>query len=206
MGTFFVRAALAAVLLTGCSRGKATPTDGLPAPRVDTVQIAVPVFRVTPIDSSGAAPIDSATLTLLERRVMGRVSSILRVYAERNAGRRSDGIPPVKDAAPTIRNGLLATITFNDDGSMSDSGQERIRAVAELLKEIEQPLEIRARAVTGPNHLDIAMARARRVYLDLIATNRALEQRDVAFTITGVNSLYPINPSVEIFWRETAPR
>ena len=144
---------------------------------------------------------DSATLALLERQVMSRVSSILRAYAEQAAGRPSDGIPPVHDAAPTIRHGLLATITFNDDGSMSDSGQQRIRAVAKLLDEIEQPLEIRAQALIGTSGLDVAMARARRVYLDLIGTNRELEQRDVAFTITGINSLHPINPSVEIFWR-----
>jgi hypothetical protein len=203
MGTFFVRAVLATLLLAGCSRGKTTPTSGLPAPRADTVQIALPVFRVTPSDSAGAVAVDSATWALIERRVMSRVSSIVRAYAERAAGRPTDGIPPVKDAAPKIRHGLLATITFNDDGSMSDSGQQRIRAVAKLLEEIEQPLEIRAHALSGTTNLDIAIARARRVYLDLIATNRQLEQRDVAFTITGVNSLHPIEPSVEILWRET---
>ena len=77
MCTFFLRSAALAVLLAGCSRHPGT--NGQPAPRADTVHISVPVIRLTTADSAnGSAALDSATLQLLERRIMSRVASLLR--------------------------------------------------------------------------------------------------------------------------------
>lgn len=204
IGTFFLSSAILALLLAGCSRGRQASDNGLPAPRVDTVHIAVPVFRVTPIDSSGATPIDSASLALLEQRVMNRVAGILRAQVEAAAGKNSAGIPPAQGGAPLIQPGLLATISFENDGSLSDSARARITAAAKLLEEMDTPFELRAGSGLGSDQIDIAIARARRVYLDLIATNPALKDRDVVFTITGTNSLYPIEPRVQVFWRAPA--
>jgi hypothetical protein len=50
--------------------------------------------------------------------------------------------------------------------------------------------------------MDVAMARVRRVYMDLIAEYGALAERDVAITVTGIATPTPINPVVEILWRE----
>ncbi len=205
MGTFFLRAAILAVLLTGCSRSRQASQNGLPAPHVDTVHIAVPVFRVTPVDTSGATQIDSASLALLEQRVMNRVASILRAQVAVAEGRNTAGIPPARGGAPEIQPGLLATIAFEADGSLSDSAQMRIAAAAKLLEEMDAPLELRAGSALGTQQIDVAIARARRVYLDLIAINPSLEERDVVFTITGTHSLYPIDPRVQIFWRAPAP-
>jgi hypothetical protein len=205
MCTFFARYVALAVLLTGCSRHPARTTpSGAPAPRADTLFISVPVVRLTPGDSAeGSAALDSATLALLERRVMSRIVSVLRAETHIAAGNRSAGIPPVKDAAPTIRHGLLGTITFTDDGSVDETSRDRITAVARMLREIESPVELRASAdLSSTSNLDVAMARARRVYLDLIAENRELAERDVAITITGIASATPIKPAVEIYWKE----
>ncbi len=205
MGTFFLRGAILAVLLAGCTRGRQAAQNGLPAPHIDTVHIAVPVFRVTPIDSAGATQIDSASLALLEQRVMNRVAGILRAQVQAAAGRNTAGIPPAQGGAPQIQPGLLATIIFESDGSLSDSSRTRIAAAAKLLEEVDAPLELRAGSAIGSEQIDVAIARARRVYLDLIALNPALEERDVVFTVTGTNSLYPIDPRVQIFWRAPAP-
>lgn len=148
--------------------------------------------------------LDSATLALLERRVMSRVASMLRAGATHASGSESAGIAPVKNTAPEIRHGLLGTITFSEDGSMDASSRDRIAAIAKMLEQIEAPLEIRARSELGPHHIDIAIARARRVYVELITLDKSLAERDVMLTVRGVNSLHPINPVVEIFWRESA--
>jgi hypothetical protein len=205
MCTFFLRSAAFVVLLAGC-RGHSggSGTSAQPAPRTDTLRVNVPVIRLTTTDSvNGSAVLDSATLALLERRIMSRVASLLRAETQRATGSESAGIPPVKNSAPEIRHGLLGTITFNEDGSVDQPSRDRISAIAEMLNEIDAPLEIRAKSELGTRNIDIALARARRVYVDLIATNKILAERDVAISITSVNSLHPIDPTVEIFWRET---
>lgn len=204
MGTFFVRCAIVAVALAGCSGRSATPGPR-PAAHVDTIDIPIPVFRVTPNDSAGAAQLDSATLALIERRVLSRVSSILRAHTEMVAGKQTAGIPPVKGAAPLIRHGLLGTITFNEDGTIAEASRDRIAAIASMLDQIEGPLELRSRAELGSANIDVAIARTRRVYVELIAHNESLAERDVALTITGVHTLHPINPEVEIFYRTNDP-
>jgi hypothetical protein len=204
MCTFFARCAALAVLLAGCSGNRAAPSaDGAPAPRTDTLFVQIPVVRLTPADSAaGSAQIDSATIELLERRIMSRISSMLRAEAEIAAGKRSAGIPPVKSGAPDIRPGLLGTITFDEDGAAAPMSRDRLLGISKLLNEIEAPIELRARAdLNSPANIDIAIARARRVYLDLIGMNRSLAERDVVITVTGVTSLIPINPVVEIYYR-----
>lgn len=205
MRTFFARCVVLAVLLTGCGRSasRPAPTNGA-APRNDTLYIAVPVVRLTPADpASGSAPIDSATLAMLERRIMSRIVSVLRAENDFASGKKSAGIPPVKDAAPGIRHGLLGTIAFADDGSIDETSRARLQAVATMLEEIESPIELRVSVdLNNSANVDVAMARIRRVYVDLIAENRALAGRDVALTITGVSSALPIKPAVEIYWRE----
>jgi hypothetical protein len=208
MCTFFARCAALAVLLAGCSRhgGAPAPSVSAPAPRVDTLRLTLPVIRLTPADSaSGSATIDSATIHLLERRIMSRLSSMLRAEAQIAAGERSAGIPPVKYAAPDIRHGLLGTIYFSQDGAVAETSRERIQAVAKLLDEVDGPFEVRGAAdLATPGNIDIALARARRVYLDLIAFNRSLAERDVAIVVTGVATLQPFSPVVEIYWRPAA--
>lgn len=200
MGTFF-RLALLALLLAGCSR-RTTPASVQPAPPADTLRISLPVIRVTPTDSAGAVAIDSATLARLERTVMARISAILRAQAAERAGRSSAGVPPARAGAPEIRHGLLGRIIFNDDGSMPADSRDRIAAVARLLDEMDGPVVIRAEAAAEASKLDVAIARARRVYRDLVACNPRLAERDVTFSIVGVNSLHPIEPQVEIFLRQ----
>lgn len=204
MCTFFARCAVLAVLLAGCSKG-AGPRPGRasgPTTR-DTLVVRVPFIRLTPEDSvPGSASVDSATLVLLERRIMSRVSSMLRAQAEIAAGRKTDGITPAKNSAPDIRHGLLGTISFNEDGTIDQTSRERLEAVARLLDEFDGPIELRASTDLGnTNTIDIGIARARRVYLDLIALNRNLGRRDVTITITGTHTV-PMRPQVEIFWQE----
>jgi hypothetical protein len=202
MCTFFLRSAALVVLLAGCGRSVSSGTNGQPAPRTDTVRITVPVIRLSTTDSAnGSAALDSASLELIERRVMSRVASMLRADSQHSAGRESAGITPVKNVAPEIRHGLLGTITFSEDGSLDQSSRDRIAAIAAMLNEIDGSLEIRARSELGTKNMDIAIARARRVYVELATANRKLADRDVVIAITSVSSLHPINPSVEILWK-----
>src|SRR5687768_16299598 len=164
MCTFFARCAVFAVLVAGCSRNPAShPVDTRAAARVDTLVVNVPVIRVTTDSVDGSAPLDSASLALLERRVMSRVASLLRAEATKAAGRPTAGIPPVKNAAPEIRHGLIGTINFAEDGSIAETSRERIGAIAQLLDEIAAPIELRATAALGVANIDVAIARARRV-------------------------------------------
>ena len=204
MCTFFVRSAALAVLIAGCG-GRAPTPPGQPAPRADTLRISVPVIRLTTTTDSvnGSAPLDSATLALLERRIMSRVASLLRAESHIAAGNGTAGITPVKNSAPEIRHGLLGTIVFDEDGSIDGSSRARIAAIAEMLDRIDAPLEIRSQSQIGIRNMDVAIARARRVYVDLVTANRSLAERDVSISITGVNSLFPINPTVEVFWKQT---
>jgi hypothetical protein len=140
---------------------------------------------------------------LLERRIMSRVASILRAQTQIAIGRKSDGIAPVTYAAPNIRPGLLGTISFNEDGAIDETSRSRLEAIAKMLDEIDAPIELRASTDLGnANTIDIALGRARRVYLDLIGHNRRLAERDVAITVTGIHSPLPVNPKVEVYWRD----
>jgi hypothetical protein len=206
MCTFFARCAALVVLIAGCSRNPSSPgTKGQPVPRADTIVVAVPVIRLTTTDTAnGSARLDSASLELLERRVMSRVASMLRAESRAASGIKSAGIPSVKNNAPEIRHGLLGTITFAEDGTVDASSRERMAAIAKMLDQINGPLEFRATSVAGTRNIDIAIARARRVYVDLVSLNNSLTDRDVRFSISSINSLQPINPQVEIFWSDAA--
>ncbi len=190
------------VVITGCSRQPATTgVAALPAPRADTIVVSVPVIRLTTTDSAnGSLALDSAALQLIERRVMSRLASVLRAEVRIAAGRPTDGIAPSSNRAPDIRHGLLGAITFNDDGSLSQASRDRIAAIAGLLDDIDAPLEIRAHAQLGTNQLDVAIARARRVYAELIATNRALADRAINITVSGA-ALQPAEARVEVFYQ-----
>ncbi len=202
MCTFFARCAVIALLLAGCSRNSVTRSnDTRPAVPADTIVINVPAIRLTVDSASGSAPLDSASLALLERRVMSRLSSLLRAEARMAAGATTAGIPPVKNAAPEIRHGLLGTISFGDDGSLDETSRERIAAIAKMLDEIDAPLELRSTSEPGTSNIDVAIARARRVFIELIEQNRSLGDRDVVFSIRGQTSLRPINPQVEILYQ-----
>jgi hypothetical protein len=203
MCTFFARSAVIAVILAGCSRNpNPRPVDVRSAAPADTVHVHLPVIRVTVDSTGGSAPLDSATLALLERRVMSRVASMMRAEASKAAGGSTAGIPPVKNAAPEIRHGLLGTIEFSEDGSIAETSRERIAAIAKLLEAIDAPIELRASAELGVTNIDVAIARARRVYLELIAQNRTLANRAVVIGIQGVNTFTPIDPQVQIFWQD----
>ena len=204
MCTFFLRIGVIAVLLSGCHRGSEI-ARGQPAPRPDTVVITVPVLRFTPADSAeGSAALDSASLELLERRVMSRLGSLMRAENERASGGKGVGITPVKNPAPDVQQGLLGAITFSEDGTLGATSRERIAAIADMLRTLEGPLEIRAVAATDMHSVDIGIARARRVYLELIADNPSLAERDVAITISASNAAAPgSNQHVQVFWRAT---
>ena len=131
---------------------------------------------------------------------MSRLASVLRAEVRIAAGRPTDGIAPSSNRAPDIRHGLLGAITFNDDGSLSQASRDRIAAIAGLLDDIDAPLEIRAHAQLGTNQLDVAIARARRVYAELIATNRALADRAINITVSGA-ALQPAEARVEVFYQ-----
>jgi hypothetical protein len=204
MCTFFARSVALAVLLVGCGRSAGPrPDSAAPVPRADTLRIAIPVVRLTPADSApGSARLDSATIELLERRIMSRVASMLRVDAQIAAGNKSAGIPPVKGAAPDIRHGLLGTINFTEDGGIAETSRQRLQAVANMLDEIAEPVELRVRVdLNNTRNVDVGMARARRVYVDLLSYNRGLAERDVVISVIGEASLQPIVPVVEIYWR-----
>lgn len=203
MCTFFVRCAAGALLLAGCSRQPAaTGIGAVPAPRQDTVVVTMPVIRLTTADSAiGSAPLDSASLELIERRVMGRLASVLRAEVRLAAGQQSDGIVPTRNGVPAIRHGLLGTIIFNQDGSLGQSSRDRIAAIAGMLNAIDGPLEIRASAELGAQRLDVAIARARRVYAELIGTNKGLAERAISITVSATPTLEPVEPHVEVFYQ-----
>ena len=203
MCTFFVRCAASALPLAGSSWQPATTGIGaVPAPRHDTIVVAMPVIRLTTADSAiGSVPLDSASLELIERRVMGRLASVLRAEVRLAAGQQSDGIVPMKNGVPAIRHGLLGTIIFNQDGSLGQSSRDRIAAIADMLNAIDRPLEIRASAELGAQRLDVAIARARRVYAELIGTNKALAERAISITVSATPTLQPVEPHVEVFYQ-----
>lgn len=148
--------------------------------------------------------VDSASLELIEKRVMARLSSLMHAHAKYASGERTAGITPTKNPAPAIQSGLLGSIAFNDDGSIDQTSRERIVAVAKLLRELHGNLEIRAITGGGVANVDIAIARARRVYFELLAEDERLIERDVAITVSSTNTIAALPRSVvEIFWRET---
>lgn len=132
---------------------------------------------------------------------MSRLGSVLRAEVRLAAGQPSDGIVPVQKGAPAIRHGLLGTIAFDHDGSLSPSSLDRIAAIAAMLNSIDAPLEIRASADLGSNRLDVAIARARRVYAELIGTNKALAERAINITVSALPVLHPVEPQVEVFYQ-----
>jgi hypothetical protein len=202
MCTFFLRAGLIAVLVSGCHRGSDV-SRGQAAPRPDTVVITVPVIRFTPADTTdSSAQLDSASLELIERRVMSRLASLMRAGRDFTAGSKSVGITPVKNAAPEIEHGLLGAITFGEEGDLAAASRERIGAIAELLRGLDGSLEIRAVTMTDMSNIDVAIARARRVYMELISRNSTLATRDVAITVTARSGALPgSNQLVQVFWR-----
>ena len=203
MGTFFARGAVCALLLAACSHKPASSGIGAaPAPRPDTVVITVPVIRLTTDATNGSATIDSATLALLERQVMSRVASLLRAQVRAAAGAPSAGQATVQYAAPAIQHGLLGTITFNEDGSLPAAARDRIAAIAKMLGSIAGPLEIRARSDVGTKQMDIAIARARRVYVELLGASQDLAERSVTINVSAAQRLTAADPQVEIFWRQ----
>ena len=204
MCTFFLRIGLVAVLIAGCHRRPAETMVAQPTPRTDTVVVTVPVLRFTPADSAhGSIALDSVSLALLERRVMSRLVSVMRAQADYNHGEKSagSGLTPAKYNAPKIRHGLLGVITFSEDGAIDVSSRERITAVHGMLRELHGPVEIRALSGEGIANVDVAMARARRVYLELIALDARFAERDVVITINTTNAWPPPPTTVEIFWR-----
>jgi hypothetical protein len=166
--------------------------------------VTVPVIRFTPADSTAdSVTLDSVSLALLERRVMSRVVSAMRAQAQRERGARTagTGLTPARNAAPTIQPGLLGVITFHEDGAIDDSSRTRVQAVHNLLSELPGPVEIRAYSNTDLANVDVAMARARRVYLELLDLDDRFAERDVAITVSALNAATPPRVSVQIFWR-----
>jgi hypothetical protein len=176
---------------------------GQPAPRPDTVVVTVPVIRFTTADTTdSSAPLDSASLELIERRVMSRLASLMRAEKEFAAGTKSVGITPVKNAAPEIEHGLVGTVSFGEDGDLAAASRERIVAIAELLRGLDGSLEIRSVTMTEMPNIDVAIARARRVYMELISRNSTLAARDVAITVTANSAATAgSNQVVQVFWR-----
>ena len=205
MCTFFLRTGVIAVLLSGCARStlrdESTPQ---PVSRADTVVLTVPVLRFTPGHGADVStPLDSISLELLERRVMARLASLMRAQVQRAAGEQSAGIPPVNGAAPTIQHGLLGTVRFNEDGSIDQASRDRISAIAEMMSRLDGGLDIRTSSAAGIGNIDVAIARARRVYLELLANKPAIAERDVAISVDASDMILPRDVAVEIFWRNT---
>jgi hypothetical protein len=202
MRNFFLHAGVAAILVSGCQRGGEISRSH-PAPRPDTVVVTVPVIRFTTADTAdSSAPLDSASLELIERRIMSRLASLMRAERDFASSSKGVGITPVKNAAPEIQHGLLGAINFGPDGDLAATSRERIAAIAELLRGLDGSLEIRALTVTEMPHIDIAIARARRVYMELISRNSTLAVRDVAITVAASGAATPAsNQVVEVFWR-----
>jgi hypothetical protein len=202
MRTFFLRAGVIAVLVSGCHRG-GERTRGQPAPRPDTVVITVPVIRFTTADTTdSSARLDSASLALVERRVMSRLASLMRAEKDFASGTKTVGITPVKNAVPEIEHGLLGAINFGEDGDLAATSRERIAAIAELLPDLEGSLEIRVVTISEMPNIDVAIARARRVYMELISRKPTLAARDVAITVTARSAaMLASNQVVQVFWR-----
>lgn len=132
--------------------------------------------------------VDSVALRQIERQLTARIGSIARAQAA-SLLETSQPVVPLKNVAPKIRRGLLGTIEFAEK-SVDPVAADRAPAVARLAAELEGSIEVVAVASgTGAAVFDLALARARRVYLDLVAAVPGLGQREVVFTIRTIETL-----------------
>lgn len=126
--------------------------------------------------------VDTVALREMEKRLTGRIASIAREQAEALAVERAD----VKAAESTSHEtNLLGTIVFEADSiSPAAAAIARIKAIGNLAQQLPGAVELTATADgTGAAVFDVAIARARRVYLALVESNPALAKRPVRLDV-----------------------
>ena len=133
---------------------------------------------------------------------MSRMASLARAEAARANGSPTDGITPVKNPVPEITPGLLGVIAFSDDAEFDADDLSRIRAAAVLMQQLDGNIEIRAYAPFSEAAMDLGIARAQRVYRELVGNDENLAARSVRLTVDrSAAADAPRAATVEILWR-----
>lgn len=205
MSTFFGRLTVVALFASGCASGpqpvlRAVPAaaDSVPAPEVrswQTVRVEgsygdfemrVPALRVVPASgSSSLLIVDSVAIEQVEKRLMARMAGIARAQAAALNDTTTAISPQARHLAPAIKPGLLGAVDFAD-GEVEPTlrSRERITAAARLAEKIPGELRLVARTDgTSPAVFDVAIARARRVYHDLVQAAPTLGEREMQLTV-----------------------
>lgn len=226
MSTLFRQWALVALLVSACGRASGPPLNPSPAPpepadsaeaaqarewaRVTihgpygSFEMAVPAIRISAPDAGTALLIDSVALREVERRLLGRMSRVARAGAASLLRDTAATMMSTKDPAPEIRRGLLGAIPFAGNAiEPTPEGNARLKSVAALAAGLAGEIRIVAVASgTGAVNFDAALARARHVYLDLIAHQPRLAEREALVTVRTIATLpgAPLpTPVVEVY-------
>lgn len=213
MSTLFRLWAIVALLATACARASGPPLNPAPAPpeaadsaaaaqarewtRVTiqgpygSFEMAVPAIRIAASNATTALLIDSAALREVERRLLGRMSRVARAGAASLLRDTAATMMSTKDPAPEIKLGLLGAIPFAENVlDPTPEGSARLKSVAALAAGLTGEIRIVALAHgVGAILFDAALARARHVYLDLIAHQPRLAEREVLVTVRTVATL-----------------
>lgn len=212
MSTLFRQWALVALLVSACGRASGPPLNPSPAPsdRADAAdaqarewsrvtihgpygsfEMAVPAIRISAPDARTTLLVDSVSLREVERRLLGRMSRVARAGAASLLRDTAATMMSTRDPAPEIRRGLLGAIPFA--GHLlhpTAEGSTRLKSVATLAAGLAGEIRIVAVASgTGAVNFDAALARARHVYLGMIAQQPRLAEREVLVTVRTVATL-----------------
>lgn len=218
MSTVLTRTLIFSAMLGGCSRASLQRVAGLPAPAAvaDSADTrAWKSIRVTGsygsfdmpvptlvLSSTGAVMIDSVAMQEVEKRLTARVGRIARSEAESLFSSQTSS----QFADAHIKANLLGTIEFDEDSVVLNStANARVNAVGKIAAQLPGAIELSAAAQgTGAAQFDVALARARRVYLTLVNGNPVLGDRPVQLTVkTRPLPLGAprVTPSVEVYIR-----
>lgn len=220
MSTLFPRLAIVSVLL-GCGQAVRTPQSAAPAPPDDTREwkqitvsgaygtfdVPVPVLTLsTAEDAEGSIVVDSVALLDLEKRLTARVGRIARAQAAALIDTSASRIIK-RNPAPVIKPGLIATIPFDvREVEPTANGATRIVAASALLYDLPGAIRIIALAHgTDGVQFDVALTRARRVYMDLLAADPRLANRAAEVMVRAVPTLpgAPVpDPAVEVYYSQ----
>ncbi|HUP88432.1 MAG TPA: hypothetical protein VM100_03745 [Longimicrobiales bacterium] len=218
MSTLFTRILIISVILGGCSRASLRRVTGVPAPAAEadsadsrswksirvsgsygSFDMLVPTLTLS---STDAVMIDSVAMQEVEKRLTARVGRIARSEAESLFSSQKSS----RLADADIKTNLLGTIEFDEDSVVLNSvANARVNAVGKIAAQLNGTLEVLTTAQgTGAAQFDVALARARRVYLTLVAGNPALGERPVHLTIktrTIPLGAPRVTPTVEVYIR-----
>ena len=148
--------------------------------------------------------IDSTALREVQKQLTARISSIAREEAAALVGDSVRGI--VHHPTQTIKPDLLGAVEFdNDSVGLNSSALTRLQGMARIAQGVPGAIElVSTEDGTGPAVFDVAVARARRVYLALTETNSRLLGRAVQMTVR-TNPVLPgaprAVPTVEVYIR-----